>query len=397
MCSVRTLSFLATALIVMGAHAQPSGDIDGNGSVTPQDASLLAEHLTGSLTLDVDQLVRADCNGDPGVDCADIVWIINSVPLSSPEMISIPAGSFNMGDPWGEGESDELPVHTVTLSAYEIGRCEVTNAEFAAFLNSALVANEISVTSGVVHLPGNSIFPLFETYPDGSEFSQIVLSDGVFAVRSRDGHSMNDHPVVEVSWMGAAVYCNWLSRQQGHQEVYTESGDWESDLSRDGYHLPTEAQWERAAAWDPSHSGSINYPIPVDQSAFGHWRYGFTSDTINQSQANYSYESLRYSNPLGLTSPPYTSPVGHYSGSMSDAGCNGMSGNVSELCNDWYSSTYYDSSPQSDPEGPSPQHSRVVRGGAWLYRDHSCRSTLRDKFVPFGWYFVVGFRVSRNP
>lgn len=376
------------------------GDVNGDGLIAPVDAALVADHLTGSTALDASQFAHADCNGEPGLDCADVVWILNGTNVPLPEMVSVPAGTFRMGDPFNEGDTLERPIHDVYLSAYEIGRTEVTNAEYAAFLNSALAAGDITVTSNVVYLTGNSTNALF--YP-ADTYSQITYSGGTFTPRTRTSStlgqvSMADHPVVVVTWYGAAAYCNWLSRQQGYQDVYTQSRVWPSDLSRNGYHLPTEAQWERAAGWDPGHS---------DPVAQGHWRYGFTSDSIDFSRANSSQDSSVWANPLSLTTTPYTSPVGFYNGvnvgrtgatvnSPSAVGCYDMSGNVWEWCNDWWQRVYTVVS-VSDPVGPSTGTSRVLRGGSWVSGPQVCRSARRGVLDPDFRGFNYGFRVSRTP
>lgn len=392
---------LAPTLSAAVGAALALGDVNGDGLIAPVDAALVAGHLAGSTALDASQFARADCNGEPGLDCADIVWILNDTNVPLPEMVTVPAGKLRMGDPWGEGDSLERPVHPVFLSAYEIGRYEVTNAEYAAFLNTALGAGEITVTSNVVYLSGNSADALF--YPQAVfSYSQITHSGGTFTPRTRSSRtlglvSMADHPVVAVTWHGAAAYCNWLSRQQGYQEVYAQSGLWPSNLSRNGYHLPTEAQWERAAGWDPAHND------PVVQ---GHWRYGFQCDSIDFSRANYVNGSTS-ANPLSLTSYPYTSPAGFYNGvnvsrtgaivnSPSAAGCYDMSGNVWEWCNDWWYRVYAVDS-VSDPAGPSTGTYRVLRGGSSGSNGHDCRSAERDPANPSGRNHGIGFRVSRNP
>lgn len=329
------------------------------------------------------------------------------LPLSGfqpppPAMVSVPAGTFRMGDPWNQGATVERPAHDVYLSAYEMGQYEVTNAQYAAFLNAALGAGEITVTDDVVYLTGNSADALFYPYP-AEPHSQIIYIGGTFTPRTRTSSTlgevyMADHPVVAVTWYGAAAYCNWLSRQQGFQEVYTESGTWPSDLTRNGYHLPTEAQWKRAAGWDPAHN---------DPVAQGHWRYGFMSDLININRANYSDYSSGFANPLSLTSYPYTSPVGFYNGattsrtgptvnSPSAAGCYDMSGNVWEWCNDWWRRVYTED-PVSDPVGPSNGLYRLMRGGSWSGYDSYCRSAFRNGDVPLNRFDHVGFRVSRTP
>jgi formylglycine-generating enzyme required for sulfatase activity len=195
---------------------------------------------------------------------------------------------------------------------------------------------------------------------------------------------MANHPVVEVSWYGAVAYCQWLSEMEGLPTSY-DLDSWALTAPRSGgYRLPTEAEWERAAGWDPAGSGR-------------HWRYGFTRDSIDCSRANFGY-----SNPLGLTSDPYTSPVGYYDGvnpgtvnSTSAAGCYDMSGNVWEWCHDWYDSSYYSASPGTDPYGPITGSYRVLRGGGWGIDADYCRSAYRIWGIPRYAYYNSGFRVAR--
>ena len=67
-------------------------------------------------------------------------------------MVFVPGGSFDMGDPFGEGTSDELPVHAVYLSPFFIDKYEVTNEQYAAALNWAYAqGGQITVTDGVVY------------------------------------------------------------------------------------------------------------------------------------------------------------------------------------------------------------------------------------------------------
>jgi formylglycine-generating enzyme required for sulfatase activity len=363
------------------AQADFLGDVDGNGIVEQIDADVYISHLLGLTPLDTSQEARANCNGQTGLDSGDLVWIVNHMGFPFPEMVSVPAGSFEMG--WYVSGYDAEPIHQVTLSAYEIGRCEVTNAEYTVFLNDALISGDITVNEeGWVFLTDNSSDGLFSTYPSPSELSQIEYTGEVFSVRFRDGYAMDDHPVLEVSWYGAAAYCNWLSHRMSYQVVYAESGYWPSDMSQSGYHLPTEAQWERAAAWEPG---------------YGHWKYGFQYPSIDYTRATYSS-----ANPLNLSSFPYTSPVGYFNGmngtvsSTSDAGCYDMCGNVAEWCNDWYEWGYYSSSPEFDPEGPLYGLYRVSRDGGWGWSATNCKASRRWFYYPSyrcGWR---GFRVARN-
>ncbi|NLV43001.1 MAG: formylglycine-generating enzyme family protein [Candidatus Hydrogenedentes bacterium] len=314
------------------------------------------------------------------------------------EMISIPAGAFQMGDPWNEGYSDERPLHAVYLNAYKIGKYEVTNREYAEILNWAKSRGYLenngggTYTGGLIYAYGQ---PLADT-ETSSEYSQLMYTEGSFGVRSCFGYgvqlfSMEDHPMVYVSWYGAVCYCNWLSEQQGLQACYDTATWTRYEPVRNGYRLPTEAEWERAAAWDGSK----------------HWRYGMTSDTIDITRANY-YES-GFANPLGLTSYPYTSPVGWYNGehparlstpgtltknARSPVGAYDMSGNVWEWCHDWYSSTYYGLSPYLNPTGPTSGSYRLLRGGSWHADASDCRAAYRGVYSPYYRYYFIGFRLA---
>jgi len=321
----------------------------------------------------------------------------DGVDVDLPEMISVPAGTFTMGrldtgtnDDTTYGTIDELPRHAVTLSAYEIGKYELTNQQAADVLNYALAAGNLMESDGVTpYTSGGDVYVNFGdpqmVLEVSSLYCQIEFSGGQFVVESRDGYSMADHPAVEVTWYGAVMYCNALSEIMGLGLVYDPTGTWAADFAENGYHLPTEAQWERAAAWDAG--------------ASRHYCYGNGSDSISCATANY-YNGSAYCNPLGLSSYPYTSPVGYYDGtngtvdSPSPAGCYDMSGNVWEWCNDWWYRVYT-SSPVTDPEGPGTGSYRVLRGGGWHDIGYLCRSAIRNNYSPSYAYSHLGFRLAR--
>ena len=284
------------------------------------------------------------------------------------EMVPIASGTFQMGDPWAEGGSGELPVHEVTLSAYEIGKYEVTNQEYADVLNWAKGQGYLTTDSSTTaDAYGVQLLDVAIGH------SQITWSGSQFVVDTQDGHSMADHPVVQVSWYGAAVYCNWLSERQELTPCYNTS-TWACDFTMDGYHLPTEAQWERAAAWDGSK----------------HYRYGNGSDSISSSNVN-----CNENNPLGLSGTPPSSPVGYYTDVTSPAGCYDMSGNVWEWCNDWGCYEYTDTA-VSNPEGPGSDLHRMLRGGSCSSNDSLCRSAYRYYDAPGSAMQYLGFRVART-
>jgi formylglycine-generating enzyme required for sulfatase activity len=329
--------------------------------------------------------------------------------VSFPEMVTIPAGEFLMGDHYGYVDpnhpSDEIPIHTVRLSAYSMGRYDVTVEQYCDFLNSALAQGLIQVSNGIVYLAGGSD-PLFLTR-QADPYSRIGYGGGTFSVLDNRG----DHPVTSVLWHGAAAYCNWLSDRVGLDKCYNPA-TWECDFSKNGYRLPTEAEWEYAAR-----GGQFNpyYVYP--------W-----GNTMDSTKANIPNSG----DPFETGPLPWTTPVGFYSGqvhqksdfswpgsqvsySTSDGGNSfglyDMAGNVWQWCNDWYGQNYYAASPGDDPTGPATgtpmpdgKPYRVLRGGNWYNGDSSdpghARVSNRDPAYyrgpqdPNHPYYHVGFRVA---
>ena len=150
-------------------------------------------------------------------------------------MVPIDESTFKMGDPWDEGDGDERPVHDVTLSAFSIGKYEVTNQEYAYVLNWADMQGYLTTASSITA----DAFGV-QLLHVGDADCQLTWDSSQYIVESRDTYSMAMHPVVEVSWYGAAAYCNWLSELQGLQPCYNTS-TWLCDFTKNGYYLPTEA------------------------------------------------------------------------------------------------------------------------------------------------------------
>ena len=312
------------------------------------------------------------------------------------EMVTLPAGTFTMGrrdDGEDElyGASDELPRHQVALTAYQIGKYEVTNAEYAEVLNWARGKQYLKDSNGQFY-PGGDVYAngqalLYITDPT----CQISYSNGVFVCENRQGYPMADHPVVDVIWYGSVAFCNWLSEKEGRTPCYTLANDnWElTNPFGGGYRLPSEAEWERAAAWDGSK----------------HWIYGFRSDTLTgKNRCNY-----RDVNPLGLSSYPYNSPVGWFNGtnvnpngdiqtvnSPSPVGCYDMSGNVWEWCEDRYHTSYIGAPTDGSAWLVQQSDNRVIRGGFWYSDDGDCRSASRGSSDPTDAVLAFGFRLART-
>lgn len=290
---------------------------------------------------------------------------ITDIPVDYDAMISIPAGTFEMGIP-GNTDGRE-PVHSVTLSAYEIGQYEVTNQQFADALNWANGQGYFTTVSS-----STVVAYRYEMLDIDSGDCQIYYEDGSFFVASRNGYSMANHPVTDVSWHGAAAYCNWLSEMQRLSMCYNRM-TWECDMSKSGYHLPTEAQWERAAAWD----GARNQ------------RFGYGSDDLQWPLLNHDWR-----NPLRFGDYPRTMPTGSFY-ATSPVGCYDMSGNVWEWCTDWYDWEYYLDSPSEDPQGPDTGEYHLIRGGGWASETACCTTRYRARGHSDAGHPEIGFRVAR--
>jgi formylglycine-generating enzyme len=332
----------------------------------------------------------ADLTGDCYVDLADFAvfaeqWMTGDrVPE---DMVIIPAGTFQMGNSTnaGEGYSEELPVHPVILDSFAMGKYEITNEQYCAFLNSAY-PSQLKVVDGIVYAFGDTENNFLYCSTSFSALSQISFSNNTFSVQTKGGRDMSKDPMLCVSWYGVVAYCNWRSQQEGKQACYNLS-TWNCDFSKNGYRLPTEAEWEYAAR-----GGLSGKRFP--------W-----GNTITQSQANY-YSYWEGGKPyfpydLNPTSGshltwndgiyPFTSPVGSFQ--VNGYGLCDMVGNVWEWCQDWYSDTYYNSSPQMNPSGPITGDYRIIRGAYWGNGAGACRVSSRYCTTPDTSTDELGFRI----
>ena len=265
-------------------------------------------------------------------------------PSKCGRWVRIPGGTFQMGSKKGEG--DETPVHSVTLSAFEISATEVTVAQYNKCVKQGACT--------APHWDDNTCF-IWE----GDDWKQ-----GVLPKEFRD----DDMPVVCVDWDQAVAYANWV-----------------------GGRLPTEAEWEYAA----SSCGQIKeYP------------WGTKAATCEKAVMRDDFFQRKSKNPkpdgCGLERPwPVCSKL---SGNTVQGLCD-MAGNVWEWVSDWYWISGpaglfdwpygYSSKPQTNPKGPASGQNRVVRGGAWNNDSLNLRLAKREGIRPGRRSSGVGIRVVR--
>jgi formylglycine-generating enzyme len=243
-------------------------------------------------------------------------------------MIQIPAGSFIMGS---DDSTDERPPHKVTLDAFLMDAAEVTQQEYEELMG---------------------INP--------SEFK----SDGTL-------------PVENVTWYDAVLYCNGRSKKDSLEPVYrynriigaggngcTSLEGLETDFSKNGFRLPTEAEREYA-----SRAGATT-----------EYYWGDAMD------GDYAWWSA---NAEGKTHPVKTKKPNAW-------GLFDMSGNVWEWCSDLFDKLYYAKSPEKSPLGVESSITRAVRGGSWNdVKAHHLRCCARGDFPPANRARFYGFRCVR--
>lgn len=302
-------------------------------------------------------------------------------------MAWIEGGSFSMGASDDQGRKDEYPQHPVTVSGFWMDITEVTNAQFAEFVNASgyLTTAErkpewselqkqlpegtpkppdsVLVPASLVFVASSQPIPLNNAsqwwgWVKGASWKH---PEGV----NSDIKGKENYPVVQVSWDDAMAYAKWSGKR-----------------------LPTEAEWEFAARAGLKNQPFTwgNEPVSTGKAKANIWQGHFPDrNTLEDGFATASPVKTFRANAYGLYD---------------------MAGNVWEWCADWYDPAYYQqyaSTQIENPRGPvksiDPEEptvpKRVVRGGSFLCHDSYCASyrvSARMKTSPDTGLEHTGFR-----
>jgi formylglycine-generating enzyme required for sulfatase activity len=287
------------------------------------------------------------------------------------EMVTIPAGSFLMGNNGHEGFGvpEEFPQHSVYLPTYQIGKYEVTRGQYRKFIEAGGYEDpaywsdegwkwnqsDVIVYAGMYGKFRSVVRPDKEkkrNHPEHWQPEQEWIGHGynhpVFI-------QTDDHPVVGVTYYEAQAYCKWA-----------------------GGRLPTEAQWEKAARWDEKNRRANTWP----------W-----GDTWDPEKCNNPED---HNTAGGGYRTNQSAPVGSYPDGVSPYGCMDMVGNAYE----WVADIA-----RSYPGNPKPfvhNDFHFVRGCCWDDGPLNVRCAYRGWYLPPssggvgpGDSDYIGFRVAR--
>ncbi|MEM7798625.1 MAG: bifunctional serine/threonine-protein kinase/formylglycine-generating enzyme family protein [Chloroflexota bacterium] len=253
------------------------------------------------------------------------------VPLISKtgmRMLYMPGGVFRFGN--NEGEPDESPAILTSLNPYFIDETEVTNGQYLQCVDE-----------------GECLPP----YAQSSTHDNYSYSAPAYA----------DYPVVSVDWYMADAFCRWR-----------------------GVRLPTEAEWERAAGYDPFALQRTLYP----------WGEEFATTNLNYCDINCPTQNSDRRDATVNDGHGDTAPVASYEDGKSPIGAYDMLGNVMEWTDDWYDNGYYEEAPPQNPRGPADGEFKSLRGGSWLSTEEEMRTTARGHFDPSVARTTLGFRCA---
>lgn len=255
------------------------------------------------------------------------------------QKVNIPAGTFTMGSPENELDRDpDETQHTVTISSFKMSKYEITNDQFANFLNKKGVGSDGVSTITGANQAQVLIYESFGSFDWGLHY----INGKWIPVTGYE-----DYPVMAVTWYGACEFATFV-----------------------GGKIPTEAQWEyacRAGTTTPFNTGNC----------------------LTNLQANYKWSTKYGTCYNSITDYPGTTQiVGSYPANA--FGLYDMHGNVWEWCSE------YPSCEETNPNDPLITSNPVLRGGSWIRTAKNCRSAYRYYSGP-PYNLHVGIRIVFKP
>jgi iron(II)-dependent oxidoreductase len=255
----------------------------------------------------------------------------------------IPAGRFTMGtstEPWAL--DNERPAHSVDVAAFHIDRAPVTNGQYAAFIDDGGYDDpRWWSTDGWAHRQTAGLTAPAHWRRDGDGWAATEFG--------RTARVDDDVPVVHVSYHEASAYASWAGKR-----------------------LPTEAEWEKAARFDPATGRSRRYP------------WGDESPT--PAHANLGQRHLR------------PAPIGAYPAGATPTGVHQMIGDVWEWTStDFHGYPGFVAFPYREYSEVffGPEY-KVLRGGSFGTDASACRGTFRNWDYPIRRQIFSGFRCARD-
>lgn len=305
------------------------------------------------------EMEKNECDGD---DCC--------------ASLAVPGGGFSMGQ--SEGDTDyyinnisryksannsERPARDVYVSGFSLDKYEVTFSRFRKYVEAYEGAGPESGAGAHPSLPGSGWNSEWDEFlPDSSEAFKESLSSCNSRVQWRDpAENFENHPVGCVSWYEAAAFCIW-----------------------DGGRLPTEAEWEYAAA-----GGAENRYYP--------WGEPVENDGKRQ-MLSWADRQVNSATVRPGSAPIAVASVTEFEAGDARWGHRQMAGNVYEWVLDWYAEDFYAAELDVDSEiaNLEPGQYRVMRGGSTDDAGPSYRSTYRQKARPDGHSTAYGIRCLRG-
>jgi formylglycine-generating enzyme required for sulfatase activity len=260
-------------------------------------------------------------------------WLWAARQPQIPEMETIPADKFLMGAGESDsgGQENERPTHEVVIKRpFKIGKYEVT----------------------------------FE------EYDRFVRAEGG-STANDEGWGRGDRPVINVTWVKAVEYADWLSGKTGQR-----------------YRLPTEAEWEYAAR-----GGTLTSRHWGDDPGKA-CSYGNVFDKTGAAAIDRNNSGIKWDPHLCDDGYDKTAPVGQFE-------ANGyklydMAGNVSEWVQDCWHNGYDDAPVDGSAWEEKDCQMRVIRGGSWKSRPENERSASRGRVDPTDRGNMIGFRLAQD-